>query len=95
MISGAEQSIQKYWNLDKFQHGLTVAIALIGTVIAPGGWYSCRQAGTEDYSAAIAALLFLPSAQRSPRTGMYSCCSELLGLGVGASSVTAPIYFQK
>ena len=33
VISGAEQSIQKYWNLDKFQHGLTVAIALIGTVI--------------------------------------------------------------
>ena len=31
VISGAEQSIQKYWSLNDFQHGLTVSIALIGT----------------------------------------------------------------
>ena len=33
VISGAEKSIQKYWQLNAFQHGLTVSIALIGTVI--------------------------------------------------------------
>src|SRR5688572_4323320 len=33
VISGAEQTIQKLWNLNVFQHGLTVSIALIGTVV--------------------------------------------------------------
>jgi len=33
VISGAEQSIQKYWDLNTVQHGLTVSIALIGTII--------------------------------------------------------------
>src|ERR1700748_2347534 len=33
VISGAEQSIQQYWHLSVFEHGLTVSIALIGTVI--------------------------------------------------------------
>ena len=32
VISGAEQSIQKYWSLNAFEHGLTISIALIGTV---------------------------------------------------------------
>ncbi len=32
VISGAEQFIQKFWNLNAFKHGLTVSIALIGTV---------------------------------------------------------------
>src|SRR6185436_10608813 len=33
VISGAEQNIQKLWSLTDTQHGLTVSIALIGTVI--------------------------------------------------------------
>src|SRR5688500_19098422 len=33
VISGAEKSIQQYWNLSVFEHGLTISIALIGTVI--------------------------------------------------------------
>src|SRR5215216_6429230 len=33
VISGAEQAIQKYWSLDPFKHGLTISIALIGTII--------------------------------------------------------------
>src|SRR6202022_1232939 len=33
VISGAEQSIQKYWHLNSLQHGLTISIALIGTII--------------------------------------------------------------
>ncbi len=32
VISGAEQDIQKLWNLDGWQHGLAVAMALYGTV---------------------------------------------------------------
>src|SRR5690349_2256961 len=33
VISGAEQTIQKLWDLNVFEHGLTVSIALIGTVV--------------------------------------------------------------
>ena len=33
VISGAEQEIQKVWSLNSVQHGFTVSIALIGTVI--------------------------------------------------------------
>ena len=33
VISGAEQSIQVYWSLTPVEHGLTVSIALIGTII--------------------------------------------------------------
>ena len=33
VISGAEQDIQGIWGLNSVQHGFTVSIALIGTVI--------------------------------------------------------------
>lgn len=32
VISGAEQIIQKLWQLDAFWHGLTVSISLLGTI---------------------------------------------------------------
>src|SRR4051794_11477710 len=33
VISGAEEAIQTYWHLTAFQHGFTISIALIGTMI--------------------------------------------------------------
>lgn len=33
VISGAEKAVQVFWNLTEFEHGLTMAIALIGTVV--------------------------------------------------------------
>ena len=33
VISGAEQSIQILWKLNEIQHGLTVSIALFGTIV--------------------------------------------------------------
>ena len=33
VISGVEQSLQSLWQLNVWEHGLTVSIALIGTVI--------------------------------------------------------------
>jgi len=35
VISGAEQAIQHYWRLTPVEHGLTISIALIGTIIGP------------------------------------------------------------
>ena len=42
VISGAEQTIQKLWNLDNITHGLAVSMALYGTVIgaAFGGFFA-------------------------------------------------------
>jgi MFS transporter, SP family, arabinose:H+ symporter len=33
VISGVEQTLQKLWHSSPFEHGITVSIALIGTVI--------------------------------------------------------------
>src|SRR5688572_24972820 len=33
VISGAERSIQQHWQLNSFNHGVTISIALIGTII--------------------------------------------------------------
>ena len=33
VISGAEEAIQQYWNLTAFEHGFTISVALIGTII--------------------------------------------------------------
>lgn len=33
VISGVEQSLQTLWHLNVWEHGLTVSIALIGTVV--------------------------------------------------------------
>ncbi len=51
VISGAEQTVQKLWGLSVFEHGLTVSIALIGTVVgAMLGRISFGCAGaTEDF----------------------------------------------
>src|SRR5258706_13870725 len=44
VISGAEQTIQRLWNLDNITHGLAVSIALYGTVVgaAFGGFFADR-----------------------------------------------------
>jgi formate/nitrite transporter FocA (FNT family) len=33
VISGVEQTLQKLWHLSVFEHGVTVSIALVGTVL--------------------------------------------------------------
>jgi len=98
VISGAEQSIQKYWGLNSFQHGLTVSIALIGTVIGSLlGAIPCDRLGRKKTLYLIAILYLISSLGTSLSSNWYLFLffRFLGGLGVGASSVTAPIYISE
>ncbi len=98
VISGAEQSIQKYWNLNTVQHGLTVSIALIGTIIgALLGSLPSDRLGRKKTLYIIAFLYLLSSLGTALATDWYLFLIFRLlgGLGVGASSVTAPIYISE
>ena len=98
VISGAEQAIQSHWNLDVFEHGLTVSIALMGTVVgALLGGIPTDLLGRKKTLFWI-ALLYLVSAIGSALAfDWYSFLFFRLigGFGVGASSVTAPMYISE
>jgi len=98
VISGAEQDIQKIWGLNSFQHGLTVSIALIGTVIGAlfGGIPSDR-IGRKRTLFWIAVLYLVSALGSALSTNWYlfMVFRFLGGLGVGASSVAAPMYISE
>lgn len=98
VISGAEQAIQKYWALSPVEHGLTVSIALIGTVIGSLiGSIPSDRLGRRTTLMIIAALYLLSSLGTALATNWYLFLVFRLlgGLGVGASSVTAPVYISE
>lgn len=97
VISGAEQSIQKFWSLNAFEHGLTVSVALIGTVIGSllGGIPSDKLGRKKTlYTIAIFYLISSLGTSLSSSWYVFLLFRFLGGLGVGASSVTAPIYIR-
>ena len=98
VISGAEQSIQKYWNLSTLQQGLTVSIALIGTIIgALLGAIPSDRLGRKK-TLYLIAILYLASSLGTAFSGNwynFLLFRLLGGFGVGASSVTAPIYISE
>ena len=95
VISGAEQDIQKLWNLDVFEHGLTVSIALIGTVIgAMLGGIPTDRIGRKKTLFWIAVLYLISAVGSALAIDWYTFLAFRFigGLGVGCSSVTAPMY---
>jgi sugar porter (SP) family MFS transporter len=98
VISGAEQYIQKIWGLNSVQHGFTVSIALIGTVVGAlfGGIPSDR-IGRKMTLFWIAVLYLISALGSALSTNWYlfMVFRFLGGLGVGASSVAAPMYISE
>lgn len=98
VISGAEKSIQQYWNLSVFEHGLTISIALIGTVIGSliGSQPSDRFGRKNTlYFVALAYLLSSLGTALADNWYVFLVFRLLGGLGVGISSVVAPIYISE
>jgi len=98
VISGAEKSIQEVWNLSVFEHGLTVAIALIGTVVGSlTGGIPSDKFGRKNTLYGIAVLYLLSSlgTALAPEWITFLIFRFLGGIGVGVSSVAAPLYISE
>ncbi|MVT11186.1 sugar porter family MFS transporter [Chitinophaga tropicalis] len=98
VISGAEQAIQQHWQLTEVQHGFTVSIALIGTVLgALGGSLPSDRLGRKATLVLVALVYLFSAAGTALATNWYAflLCRFIGGLGVGASSVTAPVYISE
>jgi len=98
VISGAEQTIQKLWGLDATLHGLAISMALWGTVIGSlvGGWPTEKLGRPKTLF--FIGLLYLASAIGSAfASEVYSfmIARFIGGLGVGISTVTAPLYISE
>ena len=98
VISGAEQTIQALWGLSDLQHGLAMSAALWGTVAGSllGSWPTDRF-GRRRTLLAIGALYFVSAIWSALAGDVYSFMVARLigGLGVGVSTVAAPLYISE
>ncbi len=98
VISGAEQKIQELWSLNVFEHGLTVSVALIGTVVgAMLGGIPSDVFGRKKTLFWIAALFLISAIGSALAVDWYTFLlfRFIGGVGVGCSSVTAPMYISE
>lgn len=98
VISGAEREIQLIWELNDWVHGLAVAIALYGTVIgALFGGIPANKFGRKSSLIWIGILYFVSAvgSALAPDIVSFMVFRFIGGLGVGASSVVAPMYISE
>jgi len=98
VISGAEQTIQRLWNLSAAVHGVAMGAALYGTVLGSliGSWPADRF-GRRPTLLAV-GVLFLVSALGSglaPSVPIFIIARFIGGLGIGISTVAAPLYISE
>lgn len=98
VISGAEQAIQSQWKLTDTMIGQVVAMGLYGTVIGAlvAGFLADRY-GRKYILICISILYLLSAIGSALAPEVYSLMAFRLlgGLGVGASSVVAPMYISE
>lgn len=98
VISGAEQTIQALWGLSAGQHGMAMGSALYGTVLGAmtGGWPTDRF-GRRATLLGVGVLYLVSAVWSALATGVYtfSVARFLGGLGVGISTVAAPLYIAE
>ena len=98
VISGAEKTIQSLWQLGAAMHGFTMASALYGTVLGSllGGWPADRFGRRATLR--WIGVLYLTSAVGTglaPNVYMFIIARFIGGLGIGISTVAAPLYIAE
>src|SRR5678815_4814300 len=98
VISGAEQTIQKLWDLSSAMHGLVMGSALYGTVLGSliGGWRTDKF-GRKRTLQFIGLLHGLSSAGCAFATSLclFVAARFIGGLGIGISTVASPLYISE
>ena len=98
VINGAEQDIQRIWNLSGAMHGWVVSSALWGTVAGAlgGGWIADR-CGRKPTLCVVGILYFVSAFWSALATGPMSLMIARLigGFGVGISTIAAPVYIAE
>src|ERR1700753_4237967 len=98
VISGGEQEIQHYWNLGSFAHGLTTSIAIIGTLLAAlFGSIPADKIGRKKSLIFIGFMFLISAIGTAVVTNWYLflLLRFIGGVGVGASSVIAPVFISE
>jgi SP family arabinose:H+ symporter-like MFS transporter len=98
VISGAEKTIQALWGLSPGVHGIAMGSALYGTVVGSliGGWPADRL-GRKATLLWIGVLYFLGAVGSglAPNVGVFIVARFIGGLGIGISTVVAPMYISE
>jgi SP family arabinose:H+ symporter-like MFS transporter len=98
VISGAEQTIQKLWGLSAGLQGFAIASALYGTLLGAllGGWPTDRF-GRKKTLLAIGVLYLISAVGCAFSSGVWTFIAArfLGGLGIGISTVAAPLYIAE
>lgn len=98
VISGAEQAIQKLWNLSDIMHGTAIAMALYGTIVgAAFGNIPANKIGRKNTLIVIGIIFLISSLGAAMASDVYTFMLFRLlgGLSIGASSVVAPVYISE
>lgn len=98
VISGVEKTIKELWHLDDWTHGFAMATALYGTVLgAAFGGIPADLFGRKKtlFWIGLSFLISSIGAALANDVNSFMLFRFLGGLGIGASSVVAPIYISE
>src|SRR3569833_1395533 len=98
VISGAEQTLQKIWQLGSFAQGFTVASSLLGTIFGAIFASIPAQKYGRKKVLQINAVMFIVAAVGCASVSAWSLFiffRIIGGIAVGASSMVAPMYISE